>query len=203
MAPTFNFRQFFFLLFVCLIFLSEASGSVSVDELPDLTGGVIPVLSYDTEGTFMSGGELNAGGSLSSRGSIRFIVRVKNQSGDPIEADSLVVIIHKIQEMARLRDMTTKLDIEGTDGVTKDGKPYFYVPVEDDNVLPPFGESESITIEIDNPDLLRLYPPVLRVRGIRQTTSQDFQKTLQTLIQQGVITPEEARNALNSSRKKP
>lgn len=203
MAPASSFHRTLFFLLACLVPVSGAFGSVSVDELPDLTGGVIPVLSYDTEGTFMSGGELNAGGSLSSRGNIRFVVRVKNQSGDPIEADSLVVVIHKIQEMARLRDMTTKLDIEGTDGVTKDGKPYFHVPVEDENVLPPFGESESITIEIDNPDLLRLYPPVLRVRGIRKTTSQDFQKTLQTLIQQGVLTPEEARNALNSSRKKP
>ena len=198
MTPVFSPRRTLFLLLACMVSFAGSFDTLSVDELPDLTGGVIPLLSYDTGGSFTGGGELNAGGSLSSRGNIRYVVRVKNQSGDPIDADSLVVVIHKIQEMARLRDVTTKLDIEGTDGVTKDGKPYFHVPVEDDNELPPFGESEPIIIEIDNPDLLRLYPPVLRVRGIRKTTSQSFKKTLQTLIQQGVLTPEEARNALNS-----
>ena len=200
MAPGFNSRQTLILLLACMVSLAGSFDTLSVDELPDLTGGVIPLLSYDTGGNFSGGGELNSGGTLSSRGNIRYQVRVKNQSGDPIDADSLVVVIHKIQEMARLRDMTTRLDIEGTDGVTKDGKPYFHVPVEDDDELPPYGESESITIEIDNPDLLRLYPPVLRVRGIRKTTSQNFQKTLQTLMQQGVLTPEEARNVMDSNR---
>jgi len=57
-------------------------------------------------------------------------------------------------------------------------------------------KSEAITIEIRNPDLLRLYPPVLRVRGVRRTPSQAFQSTLETLVRRGVLTPEEARNAI-------
>ena len=62
-----------------------------------------------------------------------------------------------------------------------------------------YGESELLTIEIKNPDLLRLYPPVLRVRGIRKTVSQTFQGALQTLIQEGVVTPEEAQKAMEQS----
>ena len=174
----------------------RAYGVSSIDELPDLTGGVIPLLTYDSGGSFTGGGELFSGGSLSSRQDIRYRVQVKNQTGDPIEADSLIVVVYKIQEMAQLRDMTSSLDISGTDGNMEDGKPYFRVPVDGQAELPPYGESEIFTIEIKNPDLLRLYPPVLRVRGIRKTASQNFQGALQTLIQEGVVTPEEAQKAM-------
>jgi len=177
----------------------RAYGDSSIDELPDLTGGVIPLLTYDSGGSFTGGGELFSGGSLSSRQDVRYRVQVKNQTGDPIDADSLIVVVYKIQEMAQLRDVTTSLDISGTDGNTEDGKPYFRVPVNGQTELPPYGESELFTIEIKNPDLLRLYPPVLRVRGIRKTVSQTFQGALQTLIQEGVVTPEEAQKAMEQS----
>lgn len=178
----------------------RAYGDSSNDELVDLTGGVIPLLTYDSGGSFSGGGELFSGGSLSSRGDVRYMVRVKNQTGDPIEADSLILVVDKIQEMARLRDMTTSLDIKGVDGYTEDGKPYFRVTVDGQAELPPYGESELFPIEIKNPDLLRLYPPVLRVRGIRKTASHEFQGALQTLIQEGVVTPEETTRAMDQSR---
>ena len=150
----------------------------SIDELADLTGGVIPILSYDTgeEG----GGQLFSGGHLSSRGHVFYIVRVKNQSGDPIEADSLIVVVQKIQEMARLRDVTSDLDLPGADGQTEEGYPYFHVPIGDQPNLEPYGESQPFRLEIKNPNLLRLYPPVLRVRGIRLTPTQAYQDTLNT-----------------------
>ncbi len=160
----------------------------SVDELPDLTGGLIPLLDYGTgeEG----GGELFSGGQLSSRGHISYRIRVKNQSGDPVEGDSLVVVVQKIQEMVRLRDVTSELGLPGADGHTQEGKPYFRVPLGNKAELAPYGESETIRIEIRNPNLLRLYPPVLRVRGIRLTTAQAFQDTLKALIRKGILLEE-------------
>lgn len=178
----------------------RAYGDSANDDLVDLTGGVIPLLSYDPGGSFSGGGELFSGGRLSSRGDVRYLVRLKNQTGDPIEADSLILVVDKIQEMAQLRDVTTTLDIQGTDGNTEDGKPYFRVPVNGKAELPPYGESESFLIEIKNPDLLRLYPPVLRVRGIRKTASHAFQGALQNLIQEGVVTSEEAQKAMDQSQ---
>jgi hypothetical protein len=150
----------------------------SIDDLTDLTGGVIPLLSYDTgeEG----GGQLFSGGHLSSRGHVYYLVRVKNQSGDPIQADSLIVVVQKIQEMARLRDVTLDLDLPGADGQTEEGYPYFHVPFDNQPNLEPYGESQPFRLEIKNPDLLRLYPPVLRVRGIRLTPAQSYQDTLNT-----------------------
>lgn len=192
----------------CLLLLLLGYGGVSEraygdsanDGLVDLTGGVIPLLSYDPGGSFSGGGELFSGGRLSSRGDVRYLVRLKNQTGDPIEADSLILVVDKIQEMARLRDVTTSLDIQGTDGNTADGKPYFRVPVDGQAELSPYGESESFPIEIKNPDLLRLYPPVLRVRGIRKTVSHAYQGALQDLIQEGVVTPEEAKKSMDQLR---
>ena len=189
--------RYFFIVLIVLISVPVLRATPSVDALPDLSGGVIALLTYDTGDSFGGGGQLFAGGQLSSRGEVRYQVRVKNQSGDPIEADSLVVVVHKIQEMARLRDVTTELELPGSDGSTQEGKPFFRVPVGGRSELEPFGESETFIIEIQNPNLLRLYPPVLRVRGIRRTASQDFQDALQTLVREGVLTPEEARDVLN------
>ena len=164
-----------------LLFLpASLLAAPSIDELPDLTGGLIPILSYDTGAGEYGGGQLFSGGQLSSRGHVYYLVRVKNQSGDPIQADSLIVVVQKIQEMARLRDVTLDLDLPGADGQTKEGYPYFYVPVDNQPNLEPYGESQPFRLEIENPSLLRLYPPVLRVRGIRLTPTQSYQDTLNT-----------------------
>lgn len=168
----------------------------SVDELPDITGGAIAVITYDPKSSTTSGGQLFSGGRLSSRQEVRYLVRVRNQSGDPIEADSLIIVVQKIQEMARLRDVTNQLDLPGADGRTEDGKPYFYVPPGGSDELEPYGESEPILIEIRNPDFLRLYPPVLRVRGVRRTPSQDFQDALQDSLDEEVRPPPETPQSL-------
>lgn len=166
-------------LFVLLFFPVSLVARPSINDLPDLTGGVIPLLVYDTGDR--GGGQLFSGGNLSSRGQVRYVVRVKNQSGDPIQADSLIVVVTKIQEMARLRDVTTDLDLPGADGQTKEGYPYFQVPMDTTPYLAPYGESPPFTLEIKNPNLLRLYPPVLRVHGIRLTPAQTYQDSLKTL----------------------
>lgn len=166
-------------VFLVLSFVpASLLAGASIDDLPDLTGGVIPLLSYDTGE--QGGGQLFSGGHLASRGEVYYLVRVKNQSGDPIQADSLIVVVQRIQEMARLRDVTSDLDLPGADGRTKEGYPYFHVPSDDQPNLEPYGESRPFRIEIKNPNLLRLYPPVLRVRGIRLTPTQSYQDTLNT-----------------------
>ncbi len=179
-----------------LLSWAPVHAELDVDELPDLTGGLIPLLG-PTE-PFGRGGQLLTSGRLSSRQEVRYEVRVKNQSGDPVDAESLVVIVERVQEAARLRDMTTKLDVPDADGYTRDGKPYFRVPTGGEPELAPYAVSDAFTLEIRNPDLLRLYPPVLRVRGIRRTTSQEFQRTLRTLVKQGVLSPDEAEEALRA-----
>ena len=169
--------------------------SSTVDELPDITGGAIPVITYDPQSSTTSGGHL-FGGQLSSRQEVRYLVSVRNQSGDPIEADSLIIVVQKVQEMSRLRDVTNQVDLPDADGRTEDGKPFFYVPVGESDQLEPYGETEAILIVIRNNDFLRLYPPVLRVRGVRRTASQDYQDALQDSLDEEVRPPPETPQSL-------
>ncbi len=146
----------------------------SVDDLPNITGGVIPLLTFEVSG----GGQLFSSGHLTSRGEMIYLVRVKNQSGDPIKADSLVVVVEHIQDLRRLRDVTNKVEFPGADGETRTGKPFYRVPMGEKTVLGPYQESQSFSLEIRNPNLIQLYPPVLRVRGIRVTAAQRYQEAL-------------------------
>lgn len=149
----------------------------SIDELPDITGGVIPLLSFEVS----QGGELFSSGRVSSRGHVYYVVRVKNQTGDQILAESLMVVVERIQEMSRLHDVIEDLDLPGMDGETVEGKPYYRVPMGDKKYLGPYAASEPFSLEIQNPNLMRLYPPVLRVRGLQITAAQRHQDAISNL----------------------
>ncbi len=172
----------------------EGLAGSSVDELPNISLDVVPLLSHVD--TFGSGGQLYAGGQLTSRGSSRYRVRVRNLSGDPVQGSSLIVVVHRIQEAAQLRDVTTQLEIIKPDGRTRDGKPYFYVPLGDRSILPPYGESGVFILEINNPDLLRLYPPVLQVFGMKHTSRLAVERATKILVDKGLVGSEEAREIL-------
>ena len=148
--------------------------NASVDEIPDIIGGVIPLLSFESS----PGGELFSSGRVSSRGHVYYVVRVKNQTGDQILAESLIVVVERLQEMSRLHDVTAELELPGVEGETEEGKPYYRVPMGENKFLGPFAESEPFSLEIQNPNLMRLYPPVLRVRGIRISAAQRHQDAL-------------------------
>ena len=150
------------------------SADASIDELPDITGGVIPLLSFEVS----PGGQLFSGGRMSSRGHVYYLVRVKNQTGDQILAESLIVVVERIQDMSGLHDVMEELELPGVDGETEEGKPYYRVPMGENKYLGPFAESEPFSLEIQNPNLKRLYPPVLRVRGIQITAAQRHQDAL-------------------------
>jgi hypothetical protein len=155
----------------------------SVDDLPDLTGGVVPVVQYKHLDPF-SGTDI-----LTS-------VRVKNQTGDPLLADSLILVVDTVQEISG-KEISHRVRIEGSDGMTGDGKPFFRIPTRGKE-LPPYGESEPVTIRVTNPDFLRFYPPGVRVRGIRRSSEKAVKDLVDTLVQKGLMSPEEARRALES-----
>ena len=167
------------LVWALLIFLSPKLllAEISVDELPDITGGVIPLLSFEAS----TGGELFSSGRVSSRGETFYVVRLKNQTGDPVLAESLIVVVERIQNMSNFRDVTSKLELPNVHGETETGKPYYRVPIGEKKFLAPFSESQPFSLEIQNPNLYRLYPPVLRVRGLRITAAQMHQDALANL----------------------
>ena len=163
----------------------------TVDDLPDLTGGVVPIISYKEHDPFASS-------QLTSVSHIEYVIRVKNQTGDPVVADSLVLVVDKIVEISG-DDISDRVAVEGADGHMEDGRPYFQIPVGNKKDLAPYAESESITLELNNPDYLRFYPPTLQVRGLRRVSSESVQGLLDTLVNKGVLTTDEAAQALESS----
>ena len=178
---------------VSIVFSSMVIAAETVDELQNLTTGVVPSISYKERDPF-------SGGKLSSVSHIEYVIRVKNQTGDPVVADSLVLIVDKIIELSG-NDISDRIEISGADGYTSDGRPYFQIPVGDKKDLDPFEESEPITIELDNPDYLRFFPPTLQVRGEPRVSSKSVKGLLDTLVNKGLLTPNEAAEALEPPKK--
>ena len=118
---------------------------------------MIPVVSLETPDAFS--------GELTTLSEIRYLVRVKNQTGDPIAFNSLMLVVDKILDNAG-RDPIGRIKVQGHDGLTKEGKPYFRIPAAPTSELAPYAESEAVLLRIQNPDLLLLSPPSLRVLAL-------------------------------------
>ena len=164
-----------------------ALANPSVDELPDLTEGVVPVVQYKNSDPF-------SGTGLTSVSEVEYIVKVKNQTGDPLVADSLILVVDTVRAISG-HDISDRVKIEGPDGMMADGKPFFRIPNADQE-LGPYSESETVTIRVSNPDYLRFFPPSIRVRGIRRSSGEAVKGLLESLVQKGILAPEEAANAL-------
>lgn len=181
---------------VCLFLLSVAmNGTVvfanpTVDDLPDLTEGVIPVVQYKNSDAL-------SGTGLTSVSDVEFLVKVKNQTGDPVVADSLILVVDMVKEITG-NDILDRVEIEAPDGQLANGKPFFRIPHADQE-LGPYSESEAVTIRVSNPDYLRFFPPSIRVRGLRRSPGQAVKGLLESLVQKGILAPEEAANAMKST----
>ncbi len=160
-----------------------------VEDLLDLTQGVIPVVQYKQV-------EPLAGKGLTSVSEVEFIVKVKNQTGDPVVADSLILVVDSVKEISG-HDISDRIEVVGSDGMTQDGKPFFRIPNAEQE-LGPFSESETVVIRVNNPDYLRFFPPNFRVRGIRRSSDEAVKGLLESLVQKGILAPEEAANAMRA-----
>lgn len=183
------------IIFCGLVVLPVGAAGQSVDDLPDLTGGAVPVVFYKGKDPFSSG-------ELTTVSRIQFEVRVKNQTGDPLIGETLYLVVDRIVEISG-RDVSDRVKVLGYDGRTADGKPYFRIPTGNKRELPPYAESEPIIVELNNPDYLRFFPPTLTIRGLRRTAEQSVKDLLDTLLQKGLITPEEAQRAFESPTSSP
>jgi hypothetical protein len=169
---------------------SLALSNPSVDELPDLTEGVVPVVQYKNSDPF-------SGTGLTSVSEVEFIVKVKNKTGDTLVADSLILVVDTVRAISG-HEISDRVKIEGSDGMMADGKPFFRIPNADQD-LGPYSESEAVTIRVSNPDFLRFFPPSIRVRGLRRSSGEAVKGLLESLVQKGILAPEEAANVLKAT----
>ncbi|RMH03238.1 MAG: hypothetical protein D6704_12890 [Nitrospirae bacterium] len=165
------------------------------EALIDLTGGVVPLITIDPSQA-SPGGELFADGRLTTRSDLRYRISVRNQTGEPIPLGPLILVIDKIVELARGREVTEQVDIVGYDGYTSDGKPFFRIPGSGE--LGPYAESESVVVRIANPNFFRLAPPIVQVRGIRHSALEQLEKLKHVLQQKGVLSEEETSGLVES-----
>lgn len=196
------------LAFAGLLTTAPESTASPIDQLTDLTGRANAVVTLKGRDNFTS--------------EYRYDVSVRNLSGDPLIADSLIIVLDKITNLAgeereSLKNETilSRFDVLGQDGETDDGKPYFHIPV---GAAPDLGmrtDSLPATVRIRNKDYLSIFTPAFRVYGKKrppaepkqqpnpqappnQTHSQSekqAEKLIQLLLKKGVITEEEWRRA--------
>ena len=169
---------FFFSL---IIFVSSPKAlAVDVDQLEDLTGGVVPVVSFEGHDTFTN--------------EYVYSVRVINQTGDSLVAGMLFLVLSEVQDLSG-KDVLGSLEVPNQNG-NIGGKPYFMIPIGGLSELPSYQESQPINVRLRSPDYVLFYPPSFQVRGIRRRDTRSFQTLIQQLMNIGALSEAEAREAL-------
>lgn len=144
----------------------------------------------------------------------RYDLTVRNRSSEPFIADSLVVVLDKITNLAgedreplKSEPLIQRFEVVGQDGETDDGKPFFRVPVGTSHDLAPLNDSPPFSVRIRNRDYVSVFTPSFRVYGKKRppadpklsnkpaSTAQDrTDRLIQLLLKKGIITEEERKS---------
>ena len=185
------------------------SNAGPLDQLTDLTGKASVVVTLKGRDNFTS--------------EYRYDVNVRNHTSDLLIADSLVIVLDKITNLAGEdregltgESFLTRFDVLGQDGETDDGKPFFRIPVGPTPDLASLTDSLPATVRLRNKDYLSVFTPSFKVLGQKrpppepkQTQAAPIQpgsnpmapsrnsvdRLIQLLIKKGVVTEEEWRKA--------
>jgi hypothetical protein len=143
-----------------LVIAMEPLGSfaASLDQLTDLTGKAQVIVTLKSRDNFAS--------------EYRYDVSVRNLSPDAITADSLVIVLDKITNLAgddreglTGESFLKRFDVLDQDGQTVDGKPYFRIPAGTAPDLVPQTDSLPAVVRIRNRDYVAVFTPSFRVLG--------------------------------------
>lgn len=202
----------FSVVFVLLsaLILAQAPTAVagSLDHLMEFTGKANVIVTLKGRDNFTS--------------EYRYDVSVRNLSPDVIVADSLVIMLDKITNLAgEDREVLTgepflrRFDVLGHDGETEEGKPYFKIPVGPSPDLAPQTDSLPALVRIRNKDYVAVFTLSFRVFGLKRPSPESkraeatasaasgptlpngnaVETLIQLLIKKGVLTEEEWRKA--------
>jgi len=185
------------------------SSAGPLDQLTELTGKASVVVTLKDRDNFTS--------------EYRYDVNVRNHTSDVLIAESLVIVLDKITNLAGEdsegltgQSFLKRFEVLGQDGETDDGKPFFRIPVGPTPDLGPLTDSLPATVRLRNKDYLSVFTPSFKVLGQKrpppepkQTQAAPVQpgsnpiapgrnsvdKLIQLLIKKGVVTEEEWRKA--------
>jgi len=197
-------------LFACTLVTSISGfAAASLEQLTELTGKASVIVTLKGRDTFTS--------------EYRYDVSVRNHMSDALIADSLVIVLDKITNLAGEdhegltgESFLTRFEVLGQDGETAEGKPFFRIPAGPTPDLSPLTDSLPASVRLRNKDYLSVFTPSFRVLGQKrpppepkQTQAAPVQpgatptapsrnsvdKLIQLLIKKGVVTEEEWRKA--------
>ncbi len=189
--------------------ITGVAAAASLDQLTELTGKASVIVTLKGRDTFTS--------------EYRYDVSVRNHTSDALIADSLVIVLDKITNLAGEdhegltgESFLTRFEVLGQDGETADGKPFFRIPAGPSPDLSPLTDSLPASVRLRNKDYLSVFTPSFKVLGQKrpppepkQTQAAPVQpgatpaapsrnsvdKLIQLLIKKGVVTEEEWRKA--------
>ena len=178
--------------------------AASLDQLSDLTGKAVPIVTLKGRDNFTS--------------EYRYDVSIRNTSGDPLIGDSLVLVLDKITNLAgedheplKNESFLHRFEVLDQDGETDDGKPFFHIPGGSGPDLAPYSESRPAAVRIRNKDYVAVFTPSFRVLGLKRQAPKPkasepprqigenkaaINKLIQLLIKKGFITEEEGKAML-------
>jgi hypothetical protein len=202
LTPSHGTRLLLILPLLMTAVMTGAAFAAALDQLTDLSGRVTVNVTLTGRDNFNS--------------EYRYDLTVSNRSSDPYIAESLIVVLDKITNLAgeereplKSEPLLQRFDILGQDGETDDGKPYFRVPVGTSPDLAPLSDSPSFSVRIRNKDYVSVFTPSFRVFGKKRpppepkastgqpkpgSASQDrTDRLIQLLLKKGLITEEERK----------
>ncbi len=180
-------------LFACTLVTSITGfAASSLDQLTELTGKASVVVTLKGRDNFTS--------------EYRYDVSVRNHTSDVLIADSLVIVLDKIVNLAgEDREALTgesflkRFDVLGQDGETDDGKPFFRIPVGPTPDLGSLTDSLPVTVRLRNKDYLSVFTPSFKVLGQKRPPPEpkQAQQTLAAPVQPGVTPTAPSRNSVD------
>lgn len=210
--PEASVRRWLFIPFalISILVVSEPGTTIAgtFDHLTELTGRVNAIVTLKGRDNFTS--------------EYRYDISVRNLSPDPIVADSLVIVLDKItniageeREVLKSETILSRFEVLGQDGETDDGKAFFRIPAGNGPDLAPQTDSRPANVRIRNKDYLAVFTPSFKVYGLKRQPEPKHAETtapsgsappaaanrnavdtlIQLLIKKGVLTEEEWRKA--------
>lgn len=142
----------------------------SFDHLTELTGKAAAIVTLKSRDNFTS--------------EYRYDVSVRNHSPDLITADSLVIVLDKITNLAGEdhegltgESFLKRFDVLGQDGETDEGKPFFRIPVGSAPDLGPQTDSLPASVRIRNRDYVAVFTPGFRIYGAKRMPPEPPRRT--------------------------
>jgi hypothetical protein len=197
------------ILLACALTSIRGFAASSLDQLTELTGKASAVITLKGRDNFTS--------------EYRYDVSVRNHTSDVLIADTLIIVLDKITNLAGEdregltgESFLNRFDVLGQDGETDEGKPFFRIPVGPAPDLGSLTDSLPVTVRLRNKDYLSVFTPSFKVLGQRRPPPEpkhtqiapvhpgaipttpsrtSVDKLIQLLIKKGVVTEEEWRKA--------